>query len=231
MAGPRRQHAAPVADVVGVPRMPLAPLKKQSRPPPWFASHKKERGRCAERRRSARRARCSEAGNDMSFFAHPICRAIDVAVVVGLAAALWGCEPGVSVPLVAPPIAAASPARASPATPAPMSELARRDDIRDSTASLPPDVDGPVHFVVSADENKLAEALRRSGAHDLACPAESLTLKTVTVHTFSELYAADGCGQRAVYVLEHWDMSERGGNWLARFFLISRVTLAPPRSS
>src|SRR5512140_3153921 len=38
MPWPRRQHAAPVADVVLLPRPLFAALKKQSRPPPWFTS-------------------------------------------------------------------------------------------------------------------------------------------------------------------------------------------------
>jgi hypothetical protein len=99
------------------------------------------------------------------------------------------------------------------------------DDVRDSMTPLPPGYDqlptpGPI-----------ADGLRRSGAHDLACPPDRLTLRSV--HLFrEEAFTAEGCGQRVTYLVEKWDKSlEPGGvNWLVHFVLIARVTLTPPAS-
>jgi hypothetical protein len=40
-------------------------------------------------------------------------------------------------------------------------------------------------------------AVRRSGAHDLACPVENIAAKRLT----REMFVAEGCRQRATYVI------------------------------
>jgi hypothetical protein len=61
-------------------------------------------------------------------------------------------------------------------------------------------------------------AVRVSGAHDLSCPPER-----ITVNRFArDLYAADGCGQRATYTI-FFAVEGR------RVELTSKVSLDPAR--
>ncbi len=60
-------------------------------------------------------------------------------------------------------------------------------------------VDAPRSTTVTVSD----EALRKSAAHDLGCPVESVRLVTPTNRGFhQQQYLVDGCNKRAVYVLK-----------------------------
>ncbi len=113
-----------------------------------------------------------------------------------------------------------------PDIPSSANAVSEQDEYLDSMTPLPAGVE-ELSFIIGT-QPPLVDALRRSGAHDLDCPAAQLTLHSRRIHGFTELYTADGCGKRAVYLLEYWDKGQRhmGAGWLAHFVLISRVTLA-----
>jgi hypothetical protein len=89
--------------------------------------------------------------------------------------------------------------------------------IRDPTLQRVAATDGQT--IAYTDAGSLQQALKASGAHDLGCPIDQVTSRTViaadtgvvsnlTDDTASYHYVAEGCGQRAVYI---WATDTGGG--------------------
>jgi hypothetical protein len=103
---------------------------------------------------------------------------------------------------------------------------------RDPTVQRVAASDG--HVLPYADNNSLLQALRTSGAQDLACPIDQVTARTLiaadtgvvsnlATDTASYHYLAEGCGQRAVYI---WATNPSGkGEYTTQATLIGLVPI------
>ncbi len=93
----------------------------------------------------------------------------------------------------------------------------------DSLGSIPSAPIPPERYVAT-DRHEFAEsklALRASGARDLVCPIDQVSMREVARHTLVE-----GCGKRATYLVIQRDLA--GGGWVNDCVLIALVPVAPP---
>jgi hypothetical protein len=94
-------------------------------------------------------------------------------------------------------------------------------------------------------ENAFTEALRESGAHDLACPVDKVGSYRVPSSHYGSSLVVEGCGKRAFYTSScdyrqsttggmHMETGERGAETLrpdmeieCHFVLVNRIDLPP----